>query len=79
LSFLMSLPAVGGAALLDMPDAFENGFEGVNGTHVVIGAVLAGVVGWLALRTLLLVLRAGSLYGFALYCALLGTVTLALV
>ena len=40
---------------------------------VVLGAsVLAGLVGWSALRTLLLVLRKGSFPYFAGYCALLG-------
>lgn len=77
LSFLMSLIAVGGAALVGLPDAVESGFEGVNPMHVAIGAVVAGVVGWLALRTLLLVLRRGALFGFALYCAVLGVVALA--
>jgi undecaprenyl-diphosphatase len=77
LSFLMSLIAVGGAAVMKLPDAVDSGFEGVAPMHVAMGAVLAGVVGWMALRTLLLVLKRGALRWFALYCAAIGTVALA--
>lgn len=76
LSFLMSIPAISGAAIVELPGALEEGFGGLP-VGVVLGAsVLAGLVGWSALRTLLLVLRKGSFPYFAGYCALLGTVAL---
>lgn len=78
LSFLMSLPAISGAALVELPDAIEQGFGSLPVGLVLGAAVLAGLVGWSALRTLLLVLRKGSFPYFAGYCALLGTAALVL-
>ena len=76
LSFLMSLPAISGAAVLMLPDAFGAGFGEVSRAWVIVAAFLAGVVGWLALRTLILVLAKGALRWFALYTATLGIVAL---
>lgn len=78
LSFLMSIPAISGAAIVELPGALEEGFGSLNGVVVLGAAVLAGLVGWSALRTLLLVLRKGSFPYFAAYCALLGTTALIL-
>jgi undecaprenyl-diphosphatase len=78
LSFLMSLPAVSGAAIKTLPGALEHGFGEVTPGWVAIGAVVAGLVGFLALKTLLLVLRKGSFPWFAAYTAALGVVALAL-
>ncbi len=76
LSFLMSIPAISGAAIVELPGAIEEGFGSLHGGVVLGAMVLAGLVGWAALRTLLLVLRKGSFPYFAGYCALLGTVAL---
>ena len=78
LSFLMSLPAVSGAAIKTLPDALDEGFGGVSPAWVAAGAVVAALVGWAALKTLLLVLRKGSFPWFAGYTAILGTVALVL-
>ena len=78
LSFLMSIPAISGAAIVELPGALEEGFGSLNGVVVFGATVLAGLVGWSALRTLLLVLRKGSFPYFAAYCALLGTAALIL-
>ncbi len=78
LSFLMSLPAISGAAIVELPGALEEGFGGISGWVVLSAAALAGLVGFAALKTLLLVLRKGSFPYFAGYCALLGTAALVL-
>jgi undecaprenyl-diphosphatase len=78
LSFLMSLPAVSGAAIKTLPGALEHGFGEVTPGWVAIGAVVAGCVGFLALKTLLLVLRKGSFPWFAAYTAALGVTALVL-
>jgi undecaprenyl-diphosphatase len=78
LSFLMSIPAVAGAALVELPDVIETGIGDLS-SGLVLGAVaLSGFVGWAALRTLLVVMSRGAFLWFAGYCALLGTLTLAL-
>jgi undecaprenyl-diphosphatase len=78
LSFLMSLPAISGAAIMELPDAFEVGFGSISPGVVLAAAAVAGLVGWAALKTLLLVLKKGSFPYFAAYCALLGTAALIL-
>ena len=72
LSFMMSLPAISGAAVMMLPGAFSTGFGGVSSTWVIVAAFLAGVVGWLALRTLVLVLSKGAFRYFAAYTAIVG-------
>lgn len=76
LSFLMSLPAISGAAIVELPDALDEGFGGIDPGIVLAAAAVAGVVGFLALKTLLLVLRKGSFPWFAGYCAALGALVL---
>jgi len=76
LSFLMSLIAVGGATLLDLPDALDSGFGPVTVAQVGWGALVAAIVGLLSLRLLLLFLRQLQLTPFALYTGALGVVTL---
>ena len=78
LSFMMSLPAISGAAVMELPHAFEAGFGSIAPGVVIAAAVVAGLVGWAALKTLLLVLKKGSFPYFAAYCALLGTAALIL-
>ena len=78
LSFLMSLPAISGAAVVELPGALEEGFGGISPWIVLAAAAVAGLVGFAALKTLLLVLRKGSFPYFAGYCALLGTAALLL-
>ncbi|MCP3920148.1 MAG: undecaprenyl-diphosphate phosphatase [bacterium] len=79
LSFLMSLPAVAGAAIVQLPGAFEEGFGDISRGLVIGAMVLSGIVGWAALRTLLLVLARGAFKWFAAYCALLGVLALVFV
>lgn len=77
-SFLLSVPVIGGAALLELPAAFEHGFEGM-GSGVVLAAVgVAAVVGWGALAVLIGTLRRGAFVWFAAYCAAVGAVALGL-
>lgn len=77
LSFLMSLPAISGAAVIQLPGAFEEGFGDVSRGLVFGAMLLSAFVGWAALRTLLLVMARGAFWWFAGYCALLGTLALA--
>ena len=77
LSFLMSLPAISGAAIVELPDALHEGFGGLSPWLVLAAAAVAGLVGWGALVTLMFVLRRKSFPYFAAYCAVLGTIALA--
>ena len=82
-SFMMSAPAIVGALLLEGKDALENdAFAGLDvGSMVLpilVGMVVAGVVGYLAIRFMLSLISRVSLNWFALYVAILGLVFLVL-
>lgn len=70
-SFLLSVPAVLGASVLALPEAFTFGRFGLG--HVV-GALCAAVVGYLAIRWVFAALRRGSFHWFGIYCLVLGAV-----
>jgi len=74
-SFLLSIPAVGGAVLLKVPELARDGNLGGDLALAVAATFLVGIV---ALRVLLAFLGRGAFSWCALYCALLGGVTLAL-
>lgn len=76
-SFLMSLPAVSGAAIVKLPDAFEAGFVGTTGVQVTVAIFVAALVGLIALRTLLVATAKGAFPWFAAYCGVLGVTALA--
>ncbi|MFT5051929.1 MAG: undecaprenyl-diphosphatase [Chlamydiales bacterium] len=79
LSFMISIPAILGAAILKLPDALESGFDGI-GLGLVLGAVaVSALVGWLALRGLLLTLARGAFRWFAAYCVVVGVAVLVVV
>jgi undecaprenyl-diphosphatase len=70
-SFLLALPAVGGATLLSLRDLRQ-----VNAAELpayAIGSLVAFVTGLLAIRFLLAVVRNRRLRGFAVYCLLAGS------
>lgn len=75
-SFLLSIPAVGGAALLSLKDA-EHLAPGEWAVYLA-GAGVALTVGMLAIHVLLGVLRRRRLGWFALYCWLVGVSALLL-
>lgn len=70
-SFLMSVPAILGATLLQLVDAGTAVFV-PGAAPLVFGAVAAAATGLLAIRIFLTVLRARSFHRFALYPWMLG-------
>jgi undecaprenyl-diphosphatase len=76
-SFLLSLPAVGGAFLLSLKDAAEL-TEAVPALSLAAGFLAALAAGYGALRLLLWLVRRGRLWIFALYLVPLGILGLLL-
>lgn len=77
-SFLMSLPAVLGATLLEVVDVVKDGTgipEGVLGKYL-LGMILAGVVGYFAIKLVNLLATKGKFGAFAYYCWAMGAVSL---
>jgi len=70
-SFLMAVPAILGAAVLELPNLAETG-TGLQGAAVWVGGVGAAVTGVLAIRTFVAMLRRRSFHRFGPYCWLVG-------
>ncbi len=66
-SFLMSIPAILGAAVLQVPDALNAG-AGLSPGALAVGFVAAAVSGVLAIRFFVALLRRRNFYVFAYYC-----------
>lgn len=78
-SFLISIPAIGGAALLDFKDVLEtHQLSQVTGLPFVIGPVVAAISGYYAIKFMLRVLQQGSMKGFSYYVWALGTLIIIL-
>lgn len=74
-SFLMSIPAILGAALLDVPEVVSDGF-GVPAIPLIVGFVAAAISGVLAIRYFVALLKRQNFYSFAWYCWAAGTLFL---
>ena len=76
-SFLMSLPAVLGANILEVADAVQTG--GVDTSRLpmyLVGMAVSGVVGYFAIRLVNLLASKGKFGPFAYYCWAVGTLSL---
>lgn len=74
-SFVLGIPAILGASLLEIKDAMEEQVA-VDLIPVLIAMVVAAVVGLLCIRLLRWILKKDRLNVFAIYCLILGVVTL---
>lgn len=77
-SFLMSLPAVFGANLLTMVDAFREGIDLHSLPAYLVGTAVAMVTGIASLRLLKKIAQKGKLGGFAYYCWIAGVLSIIL-
>jgi undecaprenyl-diphosphatase len=77
-SFLMSLPAVGGAALLKLPDIGRS-FAGPGATPLAAGFVVSLIAGVAAIKSLVWLVRRRAFHAFALYVWPVGLLFLLMV
>lgn len=75
-SFLLSIPAIGGAVVFQGKKLFETAGEAVPLSSLMIGTLMSGIFGYLAVKWMISVLKRGSLKGFAVYVWILGAVVL---
>lgn len=69
-SFLLSLPAITGAFLLQFKDAVEEGFN--FHSYILIGFTAAVISGYFSLKLLIWMIKRSNMYYFAGYCAALA-------
>jgi len=75
-SFLLSVPAVFGAAILEGKDALAFGVPTLDFKILSIGLISSFIVGYLSLKLLLKIVQSGKFSWFAPYCLLVGFLTL---
>ena len=75
-SFIVSIPAILGAAVLDIPELFETGVTGGEVVNYIAGTVVAAVVGYICIKTMLKIVRKKKFKVFSIYCAVMGLVSI---
>ena len=69
-SFLLGIPVIAGGGLLSFVELAEEG--GGFSSELLVGVVVAALVGYLAIGLLLRILRAAGLVPFGIYCVVFG-------
>ncbi len=73
-SFLLSIPAILSALAFEWSQISAS--HAPSGGLILLGASIAGTVGYIALKVLMHVVRRGDLFAFAPYCWLVGTLAI---
>lgn len=71
-SFLLSIPTILGAALVQSIDVVQQGFDMANLFPFLLGGLAAAVAGIFAIKFLVSLLNKNKFYFFSIYCALMG-------
>lgn len=77
-SFLVSIPAIAGAAVLDLKDIASSGVPMGEPLPYIVGPIVAAISGYWAIRYMLRLLSTGSMKGFAYYVWVLGAAVIVL-
>lgn len=77
-SFIMSIPAILGANILDLKDLFDpaNSITGVEFVYYLIGMIVAGVVGFICIKAMLVLIKNKKFRYFAYYCSVVGLIAI---
>jgi len=75
-SFLLSIPVILGAGITQIPDLIASG-NGVQGIYL-LGMIVAAVSGFAAIKGMLRYVNKNGYLGFAIYCAVIGTLVILL-
>jgi undecaprenyl-diphosphatase len=76
-SFLMVLIPIIGAALLDILSFSSSGGEpAISASSLIIGFLAAYISGYLACTWMIRLVKKGNLYWFAIYCAVIGVISI---
>ena len=75
-AFLISIPTILGAAVMEAPDAMQASASGMAMGPVIVGVIVSAVCGVLAIKAMIKVVIAQKLKWFAYYVWVLGAVIL---
>lgn len=75
-SFLMSIPAILGAMLVELKDLEKMTVSASEMTCYIVGMVIAAVVGFICIKITLAMVKNKKFRGFAIYCLILGCISI---
>lgn len=77
-SFIMSIPAILGANILDFKDLFDpvNAITGTELIYYIVGTVVAGIVGYICIKTMLVIIKNKKMKYFSYYCGMVGLIAI---
>ena len=76
-SFLMSIPAVLGAAILEVRHIGNSTITPTEWIPAIVGMVIASVVGYVSIKLTMMFVKEKKLLGFSIYCFVIGVVSVA--
>ena len=79
LSFLMSVPIIGGAVVFKLAQLWRDGIPDGLAVPIMVGIVSAGVSGWVAMWSIIRLVRTKSFSPYVVYRVAFGTAILLLV
>lgn len=75
-SFIMSIPAVMGAVVLELKDVGKMSLQQADLVPCTVATVIAAIVGYLSIRIMMRLIQNKSYRGFVIYCALAGVLAI---
>ncbi|MCH8288341.1 MAG: undecaprenyl-diphosphate phosphatase [Candidatus Marinimicrobia bacterium] len=78
-SFLLAIPAIGGATLLQLTELIGNGYGSINMTVSGAGILSSFLTGSAAIWILMRIIRRGKIHYFSWYCFSAGIATLIII
>lgn len=75
-SFLLSIPAILGSVVFELPELAEGGLKQVDLLYVLIGMAAAAASGYFAIRFMLRIIKRKKLWPFSVYLSVLGMLVL---
>lgn len=75
-SFIMSIPAILGALVLELKDIGTMDIASTELVYYVIGMLVAAVVGYVCIKIMLVIVRKKKFTFFAIYCLLVGMISI---
>lgn len=76
-SFLMSIPAILGSLVLELKDFSGLQVTGPEIISYIIGMIVAALIGYICIKTMLVIVRKKKFTVFAVYCLLVGIISVA--
>ena len=74
-SFIMSIPTILGACILQIPDLAGASLAGSEIMNYAIGMIVAGVVGFLCIKVMLRSVKNNKFKGYSIYCLCAGVIS----